>query len=175
MKTLFLAAACAIFAHAEVIDSSAAGFTVKTVLTVKASPEVVMDKLIHNVGDWWPSLHTYSHDSHNLKIEAKPGGCFCEKVGDGFVKHLEMIHYRPPGYVAFSGAMGPLQAQAVTGTLQVQFTAVDGGTKLEMTYSVAGYSPKGLMSLAGIYDSVLADQFTRLKNYVETGKPEAAK
>ncbi|HVO99337.1 MAG TPA: hypothetical protein VMT15_14800 [Bryobacteraceae bacterium] len=173
MKALLLLAA--VVAHAEVIDSSASGFTVKAVLTVKASPEVVMDKLIHNVGDWWHPAHTYSHDPHNLKIEAKPGGCWCEKVGDGFVKHLEVIHYRPPGYIAFSGAPGPLQAQAVTGTLQVQLSAAEGGTKLEMTYAVGGYLAKGLNSWASIIDTVFTEQFTRLKNYVETGQPAPAK
>jgi len=65
---------------AEVIDSASSGFTVKTTLTIGASPDDVYRRLIRNVGDWWDPAHTYSGNSHNLSIEEKPMGCFCEKL-----------------------------------------------------------------------------------------------
>ena len=65
------------WAAAEVADSAAGGFTVKSTLTIKAAPEEVYRRLIR-IGDWWNAEHTYSGDSHNLSIEEKAGGCFCE-------------------------------------------------------------------------------------------------
>ena len=47
----------------------------------------------------------------------------------------------------------------------------EGGTKLEVTYAVAGYLPAGMNTWAAPVDGVLEEQFTRLKNYVETGDP----
>jgi hypothetical protein len=114
MKTLlFLTAA---LANAEVLDSSASGFTVKTTVQIKAAPDDVFHKFIHNIADFWNSAHTFSHDAHNLWIEPRAGGCLCEKLPkDGFVRHFELINFMPGKYIVFSGAMGPLQSLAVTG------------------------------------------------------------
>jgi hypothetical protein len=57
--------------------------------------------------------------------------------------------------------------------MQIQLTPAEGGTKLEMTYTVSGYSAKGLTSWAAPVDSVTGEQFKRLKNYIETGGPAA--
>ena len=169
---LFLAAA---LANAEVLDSSASGFTVKTTVQIKAAPDDVFHKFVHNIGDFWNPAHTFSHDAHNLWIEPRAGGCLCEKLPrDGFVRHFELINFMPGKYyIVFSGAMGPLQSLAVTGTMQIQFAPAEGGTKLEMTYTVSGYSAKGLASWAAPVDSVTGEQFTRLKSYIETGSPAA--
>ena len=56
------------FIAAEVADSSASGFTVKTTLNIQAAPDEVYRRLIH-IGDWWDSEHTFSGDAHNLSIE----------------------------------------------------------------------------------------------------------
>ncbi len=165
---LFLAA---LLARAEVVDSAASGFTVKTVVQINAPPEEVFHKLIQNIGDWWNPEHTFSHDAHNLRIEPRPGGCLCEKMPNlGFVRHFELINFIPGKYVVFSGAMGPLQPLAAVGTMQIQLTAAEGGTKLEMTYAVSGYLAKGLNTWAPAVDMVTGEQFVRLKNFVETGK-----
>ncbi len=50
---------------------------------------------------------------------------------------------------------------------------LEGGTSVELTYSVGGYYPGGLASMAGPVDGVLAAQLSRLQSYVETGKPGA--
>lgn len=78
-------------AAAEVADSSASGFTIKTTLSIQAAPDEVYRQLIH-VGDWWDSVHTFSRDAHNLSIEERAGGCFCEKLPNGGgVRHLEVL------------------------------------------------------------------------------------
>jgi uncharacterized protein YndB with AHSA1/START domain len=164
----------AIAAQAEVVDSSSTGFTVRTTLTIQAPPDDVYRKFIRNVGDWWSPDHTFSGDSHNLSIEEKAGGCFCEKLPNGGgVRHMEVVNLAPGKSVTLSGALGPLQTMAATGTMTVQFTPANGGTKLTVTYAVGGYLPGGMNALASAVDAVIAEQFTRLGNYVLHGAASA--
>jgi uncharacterized protein YndB with AHSA1/START domain len=168
-----LLAACA---NAEIVESGAGGFTVRTTLQVKAAPEDVFRKFMHDIGDWWNSQHTFSGDAHNLRIEDHPGGCLCEKLpNNGFTRHLELITFVPGKRVVFSGAMDPLQTLSATGTLQFVFTPSEGGTKLDVIYAVAGYLEKGMNSWAIPVDMMIGEQVTRLKSYVETGHAAASK
>ncbi len=155
-------------AHAEVADSSANGFTVKLSIPIAAPPAEVYSKLIHNVGDWWNPQHTFSGDAHNLSMEEKPMGCFCEKLpGGGGVRHLELVYFTPAKVLVFSGGLGPLQSQATTGSMTIQFAPADGGTKLAVSYAVVGYQPAGMATWAAPVNAMLTEQFTRLKSYVE--------
>jgi uncharacterized protein YndB with AHSA1/START domain len=161
---------------AEVADSSANGFTVKATLHVQAPPDEVYRKFVHNVGDWWDSDHTFSGSSHNLMIEEKPAGCFCEKLpGGGGVRHMEVAYLAPGKQLVLTGALGPLQSLAATGSMTIKFSASDGGTRLEVAYTVAGYLPAGMNTWASPVDDVLKIQFTRLKNFAEHGDPAPAK
>jgi uncharacterized protein YndB with AHSA1/START domain len=159
-------------AVADVADSAAGGFTVKIVTQIQASPADVYNCLVHNVGDWWSLAHSFSHDAHNLSIEDRPQGCFCEKLaGGGGVRHMEVVFAAPGKMLRMSGGLGPLQGMAATGSLTFTFTPADGGTKLELTYSVLGYSAQGMTGLAAPVNAVWTELITRLKNYVETGNP----
>ena len=159
------------WAAAEVADSAAGGFTVKTTLTIKAAPEEVYRRLIR-IGDWWNAEHTYSGDAHNLSIEEKAGGCFCEKLPNGgSVQHLEVLFIAPGQTLRMGGGLGPLQGMAASGSMTIHLSPAGSGTKLELTYAVHGYLPSGMNTLAAPVDSVLTDQFTRLKNYIERGDP----
>ena len=51
------------------------------------------------------------------------------------------------------------------------FTPAEGGTKLELTYVVSGYTPQGMNTWAAPVNEVLTEQMTRLKSYIETGDP----
>jgi uncharacterized protein YndB with AHSA1/START domain len=157
-------------ASAEVADSAANGFTVKIAAQIHAAPADVYSKLVHNVGDWWHPAHTFSGDAHNLSLEERPQGCFCEKVASGGVRHMEVVLVLPGKTLRMVGGLGPLQAIA-TGALTFTLTSAEGGTKLETTYSVVGYTPKGMDMWAAPVDAVLREQVTRLKNYIETGNP----
>jgi uncharacterized protein YndB with AHSA1/START domain len=155
-------------ATSAVADSSSAGFTVKLTYTVKASPAEVYGRFIHDIGEWWNPQHTFSGDAHNLSIEEKPMGCFCEKLPNrGAVRHMEVLTLTPGRTLVLSGALGPLESLAAIGTLNLQFSAVDGGTKLDVTYAVGGYLAAGMNTWASPVDSVLQDQVTRLKDFVE--------
>ena len=161
-------------ALAEVTDSSASGFTVKLTVNIHASAADVYHKLIHNVGDWWNSAHTLSGDAHNLSIDERPMGCFCEKLpNQGAVRHMEVLYYAPGKLLRMSGVPGPMQGMATTGVATFTLAPSGDTTDLTLEYAMGGYSPKGLNALAPIVDMVFKEQITRLKNYVETGKPDA--
>ena len=176
MKLLVALAFASVFVHAEVVDSSASGFTVRTTLIIKASPQDIYRRFMHNIGEWWNPQHTFSGDARNLTIDERPGGCLCEKLADnGFSRHMEIITALPGKRIVMRGALGPLQTLAATCTLQIQMNTAEEGTKFEATYSVHGYLPNGMNTFAAPVDMVTAEQFTRLKNYVETGKPVVSK
>jgi uncharacterized protein YndB with AHSA1/START domain len=162
---------CAGAARAEIADSGPNGFTIKIVATMHRSPADVYSRIVR-VGDWWSSQHTYSGDPHNLSIDARAGGCFCEKLPDGgSVQHMEVVSARPGKMLRMYGGLGPLQGIAAAGSMTFDLKQEQGGTRLEFSYSVAGYSPQGLVGWAGPVNEVLSMQIARFKNYVETGNP----
>ena len=157
-------------AGAEVVERSATGFTVKTVVTIAAPPERAFRALVDEVGRWWDPSHTSSGDASNLSIAASPGGCFCETLkNSGGVAHAVVNHVVPGELLRMTGALGPLQEHAVTGTLTWQFSASGEGTTATLTYSVGGYFPGGLEKIASPVDQVMSDQLRRLKAHLERG------
>jgi len=160
---------------ADVMDSASNGFTIKIATVIHAGPADIYDHLVHHVGDWWSSDHTYSQDAHNLSIDDKPMGCFCEKLpNNGGVRHAEVIMVMPDKMLVMSGAFGPLQRFGASGTLTFVLMPLHNDTRLEVTYAVVGYLPDGLNTWAGPVDKVLTEQVTRLKSYAETGSAGAA-
>jgi uncharacterized protein YndB with AHSA1/START domain len=158
-------------ARAAVNDSSANGFTDKIELSIQARPLDVYRRVVNNVGDWWNSMHTFSGDAHNLSIDGKAMGCFCEKLpGGGSVQHMQVVYADPGKKLVFRGALGPLQSIAATGSMTIQLTPAGEGTKLAVVYTVTGYLPAGMNTWAEPVDSVLGEQFTRLKSLIESGK-----
>ena len=160
-------------AYGEVIDSSANGFTVKNTVQISGTPESVYDRMVHDVAHWWSPDHTFSGDALNLSIDGKAGGCFCEKLENGGgVRHMAVIYADPGKIIRFDGAIGPLQSMGVSGSMTWTFAAGNGGTKLEVTYAVGGYAPHGLQKISLAADFVIREQMGRLKNLIETGKPD---
>jgi uncharacterized protein YndB with AHSA1/START domain len=169
---VLLLALGAIHAAAEIADSAATGFTYKTTLNLQAPPETVYQRLL-SVGNWWSSDHTFSGDAHNLSIEAKPMGCWCERLpSGGGVRHMQVVRVIPGKMLVMTGGLGPLQSIAATGSMSFRFQPAAGGTKLEIIYAVTGYLPAGMNTLAAPVDQVLTQQFTRFRNYVEKGNAE---
>jgi uncharacterized protein YndB with AHSA1/START domain len=153
------------------VKVEATGFVVTEDLIINSSPSKVYEALIGKVRKWWNPEHTYSGDSKNLFIEAKPGGCFCEKFPKGGgVEHMRIVYLSPNSTVIMSGALGPLQTSGLAGALTWQVSAVDGRTTLKLKYVVGGYMQGGFDQMAPAVDAVLTDQIDRLKLYVETGK-----
>lgn len=122
------------------------------------------------MGEWWDASHTFSGDAHNLTIEEKPGGCFCEKLPNGGgVRHMEVVNVTPGKTLVLRGALGPLQSVAATGAMSFQLSAEGPGTRLALTYAVTGYLPAGMNTWAAPVDSVLTEQMNRLKGLIEKG------
>jgi len=71
-----------------------------------------------------------------------------------------------------TGGLGPLQALAVDGAMTWKFTESGTTTTIEMTYTVGGYAPGGLASLAPIVDMVLGAQVACLKRLIDTGRAD---
>jgi|SRR5947207_2454709 len=156
---------------AEVIDSASNGFTIKITLNIQTAPDEVYRRFMR-VGDWWASDHTYSGNSHNLTLEEKSTGCWCEKLPNGgSVKHMEVLFLMPGKRIVLGGGLGPLQSLGVTGSMTIELSAANGGTKMDVSYAVSGYMPAGLDKLAAPVNGVLTEQLTRLKNYAEHGDP----
>jgi uncharacterized protein YndB with AHSA1/START domain len=160
-------------APAEVVDAAAGGFAVKNSIEISATPQRVYDAIVSQTGSWWNSTHTFSGNSKNLSIDATPGGCFCERWdGKAGVRHMTVVYADPGKRLRLSGSLGPLQDTGVTGSMTFSLVQADGKTKLDLIYNVGEYSPNGLNRLAPVVDSVLLEQITRLKRFVETGIPD---
>jgi uncharacterized protein YndB with AHSA1/START domain len=148
------------------------GFLVKLDANINAPAAKVYDALVGQIASWWNPEHTYSHDAKNLSIDARPGGCFCEKLPNGGgIEHLRVVYVAPPQIVRFSGALGPLQASGVAGSMTWKLTAGPDNTRLELSYSVGGFIQGGFEKIAPAVEAMLREQVDRLKMFVETGKP----
>jgi uncharacterized protein YndB with AHSA1/START domain len=160
-------------ARAAVVQVNAGGFALRHEATVSAPAVKVYDTLVQP-GSWWDSEHTYSGDANNMSIDARAGGCFCERLKDGgSIEHMRVVYAQPGRALRMAGGLGPLQAAGVAGSMTWRFTPIEGGTKLEMSYAVGGFVEGGFDKMSALVDTVLGEQFQRLKLYVETGKPTA--
>ena len=158
-------------APAEVVDVGDNGFTIRETAVVSADPARAWTALV-DVGKWWDPDHTYSHDASNLTLDARPGGCWCEKLpGKGGVAHMTVLFVDPGKLLRLSGGLGPLQALGVSSVMTWTFQPAEKGTAVEITYRSGGYRQGGFQDLAPIIDRVLRAQVDRYQRYVDTGKP----
>ena len=167
---------CAMLAapvRGEVIESTAGGFSVRNVAAINAPPANVYAALTDKVDGWWDPAHTFSHDARNLSVDAKPGGCFCERLPDGGgVQHMSVVYASPAKLLRLTGAIGPLQEAALAGTMTWKLSQASGGTTVELIYTVGGFRAGGFRDMATVVDGVLSGQLARLKAFVETGRPD---
>ncbi len=153
----------AVPAHGEVGASGNDSFALSNTTVIGAKPDAVWRALLQ-LPKWWDGSHTYSGSAANLSLSAKAGGCFCEvDPKDGSqIEHGRVVYVRPAQALRLSAALGPLQSQAVVGTLTWTLKPVEGGTELKQTYLVAGHAEGGLSALASPVNSVMTLQFDRL-------------
>ncbi len=150
-------------AGAEVKSSSPTGFEVQSTAIVAASAADAYAAL-SRISGWWSPDHTYSGTAENLSLEPRAGGCYCEKLeGGGTVEHMRVVYAQPGQVLRLQGGLGPLQAQAVAGTLTWTLKPAINGTEISQSYIVGGYIPGGAEKLAPLVDKVLTDQLQRLQ------------
>ncbi|HVZ39662.1 MAG TPA: ATPase [Candidatus Kapabacteria bacterium] len=158
-------------ARGEVVESSANGFLVHNSISVRGSAGAAYSAFVEHVGDWWSPAHTFSGDPANLSIDPRPGGCLCEKLANGGgVQHLVVVAVAPGSVIRFSGAMGPLQAYGVAGSMTCTFAANGDSTTIDQIYNVGGYFKGGLDKIAPIADIVLRELLASLQSYINTGR-----
>lgn len=169
----FLCLALAGGAYADVVSMDARGFALKTDVSISAKPMAVYDAMF-DIDRWWNGSHTYSGSAANLKLEKRPGGCFCEALPDGgFVKHSEVTLAMPAQLVRIKGGLGPVHGMGGNDVVSFAMKPEGEGTRLTVSYIVSAYSPgTDDKQLATAIDGVIKEQVSRLKKYVETGKAD---
>jgi uncharacterized protein YndB with AHSA1/START domain len=172
---LFASGFC-ISAAAAVVSVTPNGCTVRETVHIAAPPAQVYDALIQPA-KWWSSEHTFSNDAANLTLDARAGGCFCEKLPNGgSVLHMLVVNVSPGRSLTLRGALGPFQSQGVEGALSWVLTPAGNQTDLTLTYNLGGYLtlPGGFEAWAKSADEMLGSQVALLQKYVEStaGKPQ---
>jgi len=171
MRTLLLtaaAASCALAvpASAEVTSSSPIHFDIESRVVVAATPAQAYEAL-GRIGAWWDGAHSYSGDAANMRLELRAGGCFCETLADGgTVEHMHVVQALPGRVIRMTGALGPLQSEALTGALTWTLRAVPDGTEISSVYLVSGHVRGDVSSYAAPVDAVLRAQLERLRLYI---------
>ncbi|RUO61202.1 hypothetical protein [Pseudidiomarina marina] len=154
--------------QAEVIDSSAQGFTLEFKQTVNASITDVYNGLTDDIGQWWLDDHTWFGEGKNMNLDAVAGGCFCEIFGDSQVQHMQVAMVTPNQFIRLLGGLGPLQGEGVTGVMEWRLTQIDdASTELTVFYRVGGYTPNDLSQWAPAVENVLQQQMSAMKTFVE--------
>lgn len=188
MRRLALAALSLVVAspvQAEVVSSADNGFVIRQAAEVSASPEDAWKTLVAPAG-WWSGAHSFSGDAKNLSIDPRAGGCFCEilpgedgaKEPRGGVEHLRVVFADRGKALRMVGALGPLQSEALQGTLTITLKPVEGGTQIVWSYVVAGFMRYKAEQIVPAVDKVLGEQAGRLaeklgtKASSEAPKPE---
>lgn len=159
-------------AHSAVTATSDAGFATQTSVEIAAEADAVYALLIVPAR-WWNGAHSYSGNAANMRIDARAGGCFCEVLpgpsgNAGSVEHGRVLYAAPGRQLRLSGALGPLQSEGVTGTLDFTITPVGKGVRVTMTYVVGGYLRTAPATMAPMVDAVLTEQLQGLKRAAES-------
>lgn len=169
--------------QAEIVAQSEAGFVVKLTADTAAAPADAWRMLIAPA-KWWSSDHTWSHDAANLYLDAQASGCFCEKLPKpadapaeqriGSAEHMHVIFADPQrGILRMSGSLGPLQGEALNGTLTVTLTRTETGTRIEFEYVVGGYMRMKGEEIAPAVDGVLGQQLASLVKVLDASAAAA--
>jgi hypothetical protein len=189
MNKFLLAAACiaaiASPAYAEVKATSDTGFNIVHIASVEATPDEIWKRLLAPK-DYWNKAHSWSGSSEGFYIDAQANGCFCElfqeKGADGKLKtagsveHMRVIFAQPGKVLRMQGALGPLQSEAVIGTLTVAMEPVKDTTttRVSFSYVVGGYMRYKVAEIAPAVDKVLGEQFKNmLQPFTAAGGNEA--
>lgn len=160
-------------AKAEVKTVNDQGFSTLHAADVLAKPEDVWKRLLL-IKDWWNPAHSWSGSTEGFYIDPQAGGCFCEIfqekdkdgkiVPKGSVEHMRVIFAQPAKVLRMQGGLGPLQAEAATGTLTVAMEPLKNGagTRISFSYVVGGYMRFKTSEIAPAVDNVLREQFERM-------------
>ena len=118
---------------------------------------------------WWSPEHSWTGDAENFYMDAQATGCFCElipapKEGGtrGSVEHMRIIYAEPGKMLRLAGSLGPLQAEAVQGSMTISLKPGETGTIIRFEYVVGGYMRFPVERIAPAVDGVVGEQVIRL-------------
>jgi uncharacterized protein YndB with AHSA1/START domain len=180
MRFILFAAALAVVglsapARAEVVSSSPGGFLIQAEAQVATTPDRAW-RALTQLGRWWNDAHTYSGEARRLQLDARAGGCWCERWGDGLsVEHGRVVlvmEHEGVRTLRVNAPLGPLQELAVNGVLTFTVARHASGATITMTYRVSGDPGLNLNAMASPVDMVLMEQFGRLSRYSGSGSPD---
>ncbi|MEY4269470.1 MAG: hypothetical protein RLZZ58_686 [Pseudomonadota bacterium] len=162
---------------AKVIESADNGFTVAHTARVAASPDDVW-KMLRTPDKWWSKAHSWSGNAANFWMDTQAGGCFCEKLPRddgtfGSVQHARIVYADAGKMLRLSGALGPLQAEALTGTLTIVIQPNEKGSTILFEYVVGGYARFPLKSVSPAVDGVIGEQLAGLAKALGGALPVA--
>ena len=166
LSTGLMLALFATSVSAEVRARTDNSFTLGYERPVRAAPETVLEAVSMPAG-WWSSDHTYSGDAAKIRLDMIPGGCWCEALPDGGVKHAEVVMVWPERrMVRFDAPFGPLQGMGADAVLTMTWAdPPEGGERvLRWTFVVNG---PGTGAMADVIDGVMTEQFRRLGDRLE--------
>jgi uncharacterized protein YndB with AHSA1/START domain len=146
------------------------GFVSRSEALIPQAPTSVWAALI-NWSGWWDPAHSYSGKPGGVVLEPRAGGRLHEDSARGSVEHARVVNALPPTLLRLHGGFGPLQSLPVNAVLDFTLKAEGTGTRLTMTYRVAGAPVSKLDTLAAPVDAVMSAGFARLVNFAQAGKP----
>jgi len=130
-------------------------------VSVPASPIDAWLTLV-DVARWWDRAHTYSGNAENLSLDPRPDGCFCEEGPGLQVEHMRVLTAMPQKLLRLSGGLGPLQGEAITGTLTIRLLPQPGGTLISFDYVASGGAAEHNEAMPALVDKMLAGQLASL-------------
>lgn len=177
MKTIYIVSVLSFVLSspvaAEVKTVADTGFSTLHIAEVDATPEVIWARLI-KPKDYWSAEHSWSGSVAGFTLDPRADGCFCEafqeKGADGKIKtvgtveHMRVIFAQPGKVLRMQGALGPLQSEAMLGTLTVAIAPLEdgAGSKISFSYVAGGYMRYKTADIAPAVDKVLGEQFANL-------------
>jgi hypothetical protein len=173
-------------ALAEVKAQSELGFAVVHGTEVKASPDALWKRLVAPK-DWWNPAHSWSGSTAGFYIDAQAGGCFCELFQEkdkdgklrtvGSVEHMRVVFSDPGKVLRLRGSLGPLQSEAMTGTLSISIVPgkIASQSRISFAYVVGGFMRYKTAEISPAVDKMLGEQFARLIAPFERTSGDAAK
>ncbi|WP_298021821.1 SRPBCC domain-containing protein [uncultured Parasphingopyxis sp.] len=143
------------------VETSDHGFVATNTADIAAPPGEVWNALI-DPARYWNAEHSWFGDAANFSLEPVAGGCFCETSEQGSVEHQRVVMAMPDRLLRLSGALGPLQSEALAATLTWDLAATPEGTRITQTYVVGGHMRFPVDQIAPAVDGVVREQLERL-------------
>ncbi|HST92382.1 MAG TPA: ATPase [Brevundimonas sp.] len=152
-------------AAAEVVSRSESGFSLSFERPVVASADAIF-AAVSRPAAWWSDAHTYSGSASNISLDMAPGGCWCEALAGGGVKHGETLMAWPERrMVRFDAPFGPLQSTGAAAVLTMTWAEAEGGAARSLKWTVV-VEGAGSGDMADVIDGVIAEQFRRLADHL---------